>query len=84
MTRREAEWDDEERANVLSLIEHEGQQCAGCGGYLPETTDPANESRYQTDLPRRCFRCDGIQIRQAQYTDAVRPSALTVWPVRRV
>lgn len=80
MTRREAEWTDEERANVLALLAYESQLCQ-CGGYLPETTDPANEDRYRADLPKRCHRCNAVQQRQAEYSEANRPRALTVWPV---
>lgn len=65
---------------MLALLDYEAQQCL-CGGYLPETTDPANEGKYRTEPPLRCFRCEARMIRQAQYRDTTRPEALTVWPV---
>lgn len=80
-TTREPEWDDEERAKVLALLDYEGMQCPGCGGHLPETTDP--DSSYTTDLPHRCFRCDAIQKQQEKYKDTKRPSALALWPAYR-
>lgn len=64
---------------MLALLDYEGMQCPGCGGYLPETTD--SESSYTADLPHRCFRCDAIQQRQESYKDSKRPGALALWPV---
>jgi hypothetical protein len=66
---------------VLAWIDYERSLCSGCGGYLPETTDPENESRYKAGLPHRCHRCDAVQSRQADYRDAKNPSALRIWPV---
>lgn len=61
MTRREAEWDDESRAEVLALLLWESTQCKGCGGDLTETTKPENENRYVAQLPVRCHRCDEVE-----------------------
>src|SRR5690606_3854254 len=58
VTTREPEWDDESRAYVLALAEYERSVCGGCGGWLPETTDPKNEGRYVSKGAIRCHRCD--------------------------
>lgn len=78
---REVEWDDEERARVLALLDYEAQQCSGCGGYLPDTTDP--DGKWVAGLPSRCFRCDAVQRKQQDYRESQNPAALTVWPVHR-
>ncbi len=56
--------------------------CHGCGGYLPDTTDP--EGRWVASEPYRCLRCDAAQTKQSRYTESRNPSALVVWPVDRV
>lgn len=81
VTTRESEWDDEERGNVLALLEYERQLCSGCGGYLPETTD--KNASYTAGLPVRCYRCDVIQSKQDEYKDQPNPGALVIWPVEQ-
>lgn len=60
MTTREAEWDPQQQALILALAQHRQETCDGCGGHLPETTDPANEARYDVVGPFLCFRCEAI------------------------
>lgn len=60
-------------------MEYEGQKCPGCGGFLPETTDP--DQRYVAGLPHRCYRCDAVQKKQGEYRDQKNVEALQVWPV---
>lgn len=76
MTTREAEWDDEGRAEVFAWLDYEDQQCPGCGGYLPDTTT----HDYKTDVPHRCKRCDAIKRRQKEYSESPNPDALVIWP----
>lgn len=82
VTRREAEWTDEERANVLALIDYEGQCCPGCGGYLPETTSAEHEGQYTTEPPMRCHACTAIHIKQHAFREQNQSAALVQWPVR--
>lgn len=81
VTTREVEWDDDERAKVLALLDYEAQTCPGCGGFLPETTDPQMQFRYEADNPSRCHRCDALHAKQEAYKDQTRSSALVIWPV---
>lgn len=74
------EWDEQQRAYVRALLEVEATTCSGCGGHLPETTDP--DSTYTATLPYRCKRCDVIAAKQDDYKDAKHPQALRLWPVK--
>lgn len=80
MTTVESEWNDEQRALVLALGQYETQLHAGCGGYLPDTTDPANEGRYRAGVPNRCHKCTAIIQASAAYHDSPQPQAL-LYPV---
>lgn len=51
-----------------------------CGHPLVETTDP--ENRYVAELPVRCYACDAIELKQEEYRDSPRPSAL-LWRASR-
>lgn len=83
MTTREVEWDDEERARVLALLEYEDQVCPGCGGYLPETTRDEAEFAYVAEVPQRCHRCTTVHRMQREYAKEVKdPESLPRWPVR--
>lgn len=82
MTRREPEWTEAERGKVLALLDYEGQCCPGCGGYLPDTTDPANQFAYEADNPNRCHACTALQVKQGAYSEQKYAQALVQWPVR--
>jgi hypothetical protein len=75
------EWDEDEQAQVLALLDYESQLCSGCGGFLPDTTDA--DGRWTAGLPHRCLRCDAVQTKQHDYEKTTNPSALVVWPVER-
>lgn len=60
MTTREAEWDPAEQAKMLALAQLRRDECEGCGGYLPETTDRANEGRYDALGPFLCYSCEAL------------------------
>jgi len=62
ITRREPEWDDESRAHVMALLQYERNICKGCGGWLPETTDPENEGKYTSKGGIRCHRCEVLHL----------------------
>ena len=77
VTRREPEWDDEQRAVMVALAIYQANVCTGCGGWLPETTDPGNEDRYRGDLPIRCHKCTAINRMQKVYVEqSEHPGAL--------
>lgn len=84
VTTREVEWDDDERAQVLALLEYEAQACPGCRGWLPETTDSAHAGRYKTAPPIRCHRCDAVTRAQDEHTKrgGQRLQALVAWPTQ--
>lgn len=56
-TVREAEWDAKSRGWAVGLVELEKQECGTCGGWLPETTDPAMEESFRAQQPVRCWKC---------------------------
>ncbi|MBB3666395.1 MULTISPECIES: hypothetical protein [Prauserella salsuginis group] len=80
MTTCESEWDEDSRAHVLALLAVEEQTCR-CGGYLPETSDPANEGRYTASPPVRCYRCEVLHAHMQSY-DKPDP-AWVAWPVEK-
>lgn len=77
-----ADWSDDDRGWALAWIEHEAAKCPGCGGWLAETTDPANDDAYVADLPVRCFRCSALHGQQEHYKDHPNRAAQVLWPVR--
>lgn len=83
MTTRAPEWTEEDRSLVMAFLDYEMLVCRGCGGFLPETTDPDNEDQYVAELPHRCHRCDALGRQQDAYQDAKQRSALALWPVHR-
>lgn len=76
VTRREVEWDDDERAWALALLEYEADKCPGCGGQLSQTTDPTTEGRWHVPPPTRCHRCTAIAAAQEPYRETKHPHAL--------
>jgi hypothetical protein len=73
---QEAEWTDEDRRLALELQEYEAGLCPGCSTPMSETTDPANEYRYEAKLPLRCHRCTTSERAMKQYEENEAPSAL--------
>lgn len=80
-TVREPEWTDQDREAAIALQEYEAGLCPGCQEPMSETTDPANEGRYRTDLPIRCHRCTMAEIARDVHQDKPQASALFV-PIR--
>jgi hypothetical protein len=57
VTRREPEWDEEERAWILALLTYRSQIHEACGHYLPDSAAPEAEGEYVAQLPIRCHAC---------------------------
>lgn len=68
MTRREVEWDRDQQALMLALGLLRRQTCKGCGEHLPETTDIANEYRYEAEGPYLCHGCETVGAAHRRYT----------------
>ncbi len=60
VTTREVEWDDDQQALILALALYRREHCDQCGGYLPETTDKANEYGYEAVGPFMCHSCEAM------------------------
>lgn len=76
VTRREVEWDDEQRAMMLAYQAHLADTCSGCGNPLSETTDRAAEGQYRAPLPTRCHACTPILSAMKTYETAQQRQAL--------
>jgi hypothetical protein len=67
VTETEREWTQDERDDVLALLDYEAHLCPN-GHFLPESgaheADPANpegEFLYQTSFPVVCFACEAVE-----------------------
>jgi hypothetical protein len=63
-------------ALALALQRVDAETCDGCGHPLAESTDPANEGRYLTDLPVRCHACTTLGYGTEPYQESHQPQAL--------
>ena len=54
------EWTPDQQALILGLALKRREECDGCGGYLPETTSPANEPLYEASGPFICYSCEAL------------------------
>lgn len=70
MTTRDVEWDAGQQALILALALHRAEECDRCGGYLPETTNPANEGRYEATGPFMCHSCEALGRAHAAKAEA--------------
>lgn len=69
MTRREPEFNEEDRAWFLALAEYRALTCGGCGGWLPDTTEHM-ASHYNADPePYACGSCLALGIAQRAYAE---------------
>ncbi len=85
VTTREVEWDDEQRALVLAMLQVQAETCHGCGGWLPETTADEAEGKYVADPPIRCHRCKAVNAQRDSYyeePDIYHPDSYVMWPAR--
>lgn len=79
MTRREAEWDEEQAGWVLALAENRRWR-HHCGGDLRETTRPDRDANnphatymYRPSLPVECHLCSAIDRSRQDYAEDRRP-----------
>jgi hypothetical protein len=70
VVRSEPEWDAGQQAWMLALARYRTEMCDGCGGHLPETTDPGSDGRYHVTGPFLCYRCEAIGIARQAFVDA--------------
>jgi hypothetical protein len=70
VTTREPEWDPDQQALILALAQHRREECDQCGGYLPETTDSANEGRYEVVGPFLCHSCEALGRTRAGFAQS--------------
>jgi hypothetical protein len=67
VARREPEFDDEDRGWAMALALCRELTCAGCGGWLPDTTEH-DASHYRADpAPWACGSCVALGIVQRAY-----------------
>jgi hypothetical protein len=66
VTRREPEWDEEQRAWMLALDECERLSCDGCGGWLPDTLR-RGPGEYVVPAPSHCAACAATAITAQDY-----------------
>jgi hypothetical protein len=85
VTTREVEWDEDERAWALALLELEADACPGCHGRMSETTAPEAEGKYVSPAPTRCHMCTAISAAQSTYHDNpnVRHTSALLWSAER-
>lgn len=57
VTRREAEWDQPDRAWMVALAAYRAQVHEPCGTYLPDATRPEDDGAWRAKLPVRCHVC---------------------------
>lgn len=83
VTTREAEWDEQERAWMLSLAEHESGLCPLCGRPMSVCTDPASEGRWSSAPPTRCYATTTVMKARKPYDEkSDEPRALLFSAVR--
>lgn len=82
VTRREAEWDDEQRGWALAWLAYEANVHDSCGHYLPDSTAAEADDGYESELPIRCHACTARARAYARYSESQHPEAL-LFPVRR-
>ena len=74
VTVREAEWDDEQRAWAVALLDLEADTCDGCGQSLSETTTSEAFEGYEVDDPAACQGCKALLTKQRQEEYATSPN----------
>jgi hypothetical protein len=82
VTRRESEWDEQQRTHVLALGKWRALRCGGCGGHLPDTTDIEADDGY-VSTAITCHACVARDIAAKSYAEDPHPSALLFATKRR-
>ena len=72
----ESEWTHDDRDLAVALALYEADCCPGCGGHLPETTNPDNEEQYRAAVQARCHKCTALAIAQIGAQKMPHPGAL--------
>lgn len=67
---------------MLALQAYENSCCTGCGGFLPDTTDPKSEEAFRVEAAR-CHRCTAIAQEADGYKENDHPQALLYRVERR-
>lgn len=82
VTRREPEWDDEQRAWMDAWLLYRSNIHEACGHYLPDSTAPEAEDGYVSEDAIRCHACTARARAFARYSESQQPEAL-LFPVKR-
>lgn len=82
VTRRETEWDPEERGWMMALLLYRSNVHKECGHYLPDSTEV--DASYVTDDPVRCHACTAraMAYKRVEAAGNPHPEAL-LFPVKR-
>jgi hypothetical protein len=56
---REPEWSQDDRDQFEALVMYESLVCRGCGGWLPDTTDPNHAALVEHG---KCYGCQSLAI----------------------
>lgn len=73
ITETEPEWDDNERAWAIALLEVEADTCKGCGQPLSETLQPEAYQGYEASDGAACQGCKAVRRKQDAYAKAKDP-----------
>ena len=73
-------WTAQDTAYARALADFEASLCPGCAHDLAETTNPANEGRYEVDPAQTviCHRCAGRASAAKQFKNHTHPEALLI------
>lgn len=82
VTRREPEWDDEQRAWMDAWLLYKSGVHEACGHYLPDSTATEAEDGYVAELPIRCHACTARARAFTRYSESQHVEAL-LFPVKR-
>lgn len=82
MTEVEPEWDEQSRAEAITLLDLEADTCSGCGQPLSESTTDEAFGGYQAVGPVRCNGCFALIHSQKEHRELPHFHALR-WSVRR-
>lgn len=74
VTETEPEWNDQDRAWAIALLQVEADTCPGCGQPRSESMHPDAEGGYEVDAPTRCHAC--TELERARAVERSQPSAL--------
>lgn len=82
VTVTEAEWTEQDQAEIHALALYRSELCRSCGHPTPETTSPEDGGPQYTARKIRCRACDEILRVQDELKNTPRPGAL-LWRAER-